>query len=272
MDALRWILLLLGAVVLIAIYVLGKRAEVRRTRHDDGRDEPRFGDEAGFQETDEPVAPEDEWEIIPVHRHEPVAPPLTAHDDAEPQEPQEPRVAPPREAQAVEPMREKPAADARSGGREPADTGRAPSDDFEDILIVHVVAGEVPLAGTALAEAFAELDLSLDERGVYIRADERGEAPLFGVVNMVKPGVFAVDALDDLETPGISLFLTLPGPEAPMRAFRSMSDCAKRLAERLGGRLEDETHSALSAQTLTHMEERVRLFIQHRARVAGPLR
>lgn len=54
-----------------------------------------------------------------------------------------------------------------------------------------------------------------------------------------------------------------------MVAFRTMSDCARRLAEQLGGRLQDETHSTMTMQTLSHYEERVRSFIQHQARLAG---
>jgi cell division protein ZipA len=86
---------------------------------------------------------------------------------------------------------------------------------------------------------------------------------------MVKPGTFDPENFSELQTPGVSLFMQLPGPDQPMVAFRAMSDCARRLVERLGGRLQDETHSALTTQTLSHYEERVRSFIQHQARLAG---
>ncbi|AOU98356.1 hypothetical protein BI364_10630 [Acidihalobacter yilgarnensis] len=268
MDALRWILLLLGAVVLIAMYWLGKKAELRRKGRDEARDEPHFDDDSyPAHLADDAAAPEDEWEIIPVRRQTAERSEVSVDRGGMAHEPAPEQWVAPSTSKRSEPTAHRAAMEPESEA-----VSDEMEDDFQDILIMHIVAADAPLTGEALAKAFDVLDLSLDERGVYIRADERGEVPLFGVVNMVKPGVFAPGAFDDLETPGISLFLTLPGPEAPMRAFRAMSDCAKRLAERLDARLEDETHSALSAQTLTYMEERVRLFIQHRARVAGPLR
>lgn len=271
MDALRWLLLLLGAIILIAIYWYGKRAEARRAPRDDERDEPYFQPDA--HDEAEPVAPEDEWDILPIARpmddaaSSSVSVPETRQATAatEVAASTAPEQAPP--ARPVEPPPPTAARPPRATSPE-----EPPEADFEVILIVHVVAGDELLSGPSLTDAFDELNLELDERGVFIRADELGGVPQFGVVNMVKPGVFAEEALASLETPGISLFLTLPGPDSPMVAFRAMSDCARRLAERFDARLEDETHSTLSTQTLTHMEERVREFIQHRARTARSTR
>lgn len=275
MDALRWFLLLLGAIILIAIYWYGKRAEARRAARDGERDEPYFHPESAPVD-DEPVAPEDEWDILPIARSSGMLgrtskpEPTVDHTEvpAEPAMDTTPAEPPPT-VPVARPATPRTAPHPKPQPEEAEESG----EDFEVILIVHVVAAaDAPLDGPSLADAFAELDLDLDERGVFIRADELGGAPQFGVVNMVKPGVFAEDALASLETPGISLFLTLPGPDSPMVAFRAMSDCARRLAERFDARLEDETHSTLSTQTLTHMEERVREFIQHRARTARSTR
>lgn len=140
----------------------------------------------------------------------------------------------------------------------------------EELLIIHIVADQAigSFGGEHLAEAFRACDLTFGDMQIYHRRAKSG-TPMFSVVNMVNPGTFDPKNFSRLETPGVSLFLQLPGPEQPMVAFRNMSDCARRLAEQLGGRLQDETHSTMTMQTLSHYEERVRSFIQHQARLAG---
>ncbi len=140
----------------------------------------------------------------------------------------------------------------------------------EELLIIHIIAD--PAVGTFrgddVASAFEGCDLRFGDMQIYHREASSG-SPMFSAVNMVKPGTFDPENFSELQTPGVSLFMQLPGPDQPMVAFRAMSDCARRLVERLGGRLQDETHSALTTQTLSHYEERVRSFIQHQARLAG---
>lgn len=140
----------------------------------------------------------------------------------------------------------------------------------EELLIIHIVAD--PSVGTFggehIAEAFEACDLNFGTMQIYHREVGAGNV-MFSVVNMLKPGTFDPEHFHEMETPGISLFMQLPGPDQPMVAFRNMRECAGRLAENLGGRLEDETHSTMTMQTLSHYEERVRSFIQRQARHAG---
>ena len=140
----------------------------------------------------------------------------------------------------------------------------------EELLIIHIVADPAigTFGGDHLAEAFRACELRYGTMQIYHR-EARSGPPMFSVVNMINPGTFDPENFSELETPGVSLFMQLPGPEQPMVAFRTMSDCARRLAEQLGGRLQDETHSTMTMQTLSHYEERVRSFIQHQARLAG---
>lgn len=266
MDALRWVLLLLGGIILIAIYLFGKRAESKKAAGMTLRDEPQFSEPSADQGTEETAA-EDDWEIIPIPPRGTMDVPEAARAYSPPEDGEDTALQGPSK-----PVGKSEPVSARSHpevthAENASENHAAPT--FEDVLIIHVVSTAEPLNGRDLAEAFDELGLSLDERGIYVRLDDHGMAPLFGVVNMVKPGIFTPDALAGLETPGISLFLTLPGPEVPMVAFREMKDCAKNLAARLHAHMEDETHSALSPQTLTHLEERVRQFIQHRAHLQG---
>lgn len=143
----------------------------------------------------------------------------------------------------------------------------------EELLIIHVVANSESdgIEGNALARALEACDLRFNDMHIFQRDAVSGE-PLFRVVNMIKPGTFDPGAFDTLITPGVSLFMQLPGPEQPMLAFRKMSECARRMAQTLDGHLEDDTHSAMTTQTLGFYEERVRHFIQRQARERGSRR
>ncbi|APZ43281.1 cell division protein ZipA C-terminal FtsZ-binding domain-containing protein [Acidihalobacter ferrooxydans] len=220
-----------------------------------------------------------EWDVL-MHEHDAPEPRLaeppqqTALDlEADSPEPPPAPLSKPRVATAPEP---RPVAAPR--GRTPwRRTAKPPPDPTpagpEELLIIHVVADpEIgSFTGEALAAAFNACELEFGAMQIYHRPAKSGMAH-FSVVNMIQPGTFDPQHFDTLETPGISLFMQLPGPELPMVAFRSLRDCAWKLAEMLGGRLEDETHSTVTAQTMSHYEERVRGFIQLQARLAGSRR
>lgn len=304
MDTLRWILLAIGILVLAGIYLYGKRSEwsSRRLPGSRGGHDPRLDteyDELGLHRND--GAGEHDWvdDVRPVNRaveeSEPAlsAPPPARKPSPDPlrskhaDQPPAPPAADPlladdgwvddvRVVSQDEPASDAPEAAPRHPGEAKFESSRkqrhiepepgAP----EELLIIHVVADRAvgTFGGEDIATAFEACDLTFGSMQIYHRAAAAGE-PLFSAVNMVKPGTFDPEHFSTLQTPGISLFMQLPGPEQPMLAFRTMSDCARRIAEYLGGRLEDETHSTFTTQTLSHYEERVRAFIQHQARYGG---
>ena len=92
-------------------------------------------------------------------------------------------------------------------------------------------------------------------------SDAKGDgALLFSMANMVKPGTFDLDAMDEFETPGVSLFMTLPIDADSMQSFELMVDTAHAIAEGLNGELKDEQRSAMTRQTLEHCRQRIRDF------------
>lgn len=81
--------------------------------------------------------------------------------------------------------------------------------------------------------------------------------PVFSVVNVVQPGGFDLETIDELTTPGIALFTQVPGPPDPSGAFDEMLSAAERLTQSLGGRLCDESRSTLTMQSVNLMRERI---------------
>ena len=80
----------------------------------------------------------------------------------------------------------------------------------------------------------------------------------FSVANMMQPGVFELDDMADMNTPGLVFFLTLPGPEDMMQAFNYMLETAQAVARNLEGDVLDESRSAMTSQTLEHSRQKIR--------------
>lgn len=181
-------------------------------------------------------------------------------------EPIVPRAAQPRATAAKKPKSaaKAPAASrteaprARKAAEPPQETialPRAP----EEVLVVHVLAREAPMTGPALVETVTHYGLRYGDMNIFHHFDAQ-RTPAFSMASAVEPGTFDLSTLERFETPGVSFFLQLPGPEAPMEAFDAMVQVAKALAERFDGDLRDEQHSVMTSQTLDYCRQKIRDF------------
>ncbi len=130
----------------------------------------------------------------------------------------------------------------------------------EYLLVISIIAPEgQQFEGELLHRALLHNKLRLGERGIYERLTLHGgrELPLFGVANLVKPGIFEPGDLADFSTPGVTLFLELPCAVNAVEAFDDFVKTAERLAVEIGGEMRDERHGVLTHQTLMQVRERV---------------
>ena len=137
-------------------------------------------------------------------------------------------------------------------GPEPAIT------ESERLLIISVVApqGDV-FSGDALFKALQNNKLQLGDQGIYQRVTVTGggQQAVFGIANLVKPGTFSATDMHSFSTPGITLFLQLPGPLDPVEAFDDFVYTAERLAVELGGELQDQKQCVVTHQSLMQIRE-----------------
>lgn len=82
----------------------------------------------------------------------------------------------------------------------------------------------------------------------------------FSVANAIEPGYFDPATLDEISTPGVSFFMTLPGPKDYMKAFDYMLETAQCFARNLKGELKDENLSVMKPQTIEHCRQRIKEF------------
>ena len=140
-----------------------------------------------------------------------------------------------------------------------------PADVPDLILQINLRARAEPFEGEAIERAMQETGMRLSDMAIYQRFTSDGtHKVLFNIASMVEPGVFPIQSMAGFSTPGLTLFTQLPGPVESMMIFSDMLYTAERLAATLQGDLQDETHSAMSKQTIEHMRERI---MEHKRQV-----
>ncbi|MFT7108582.1 MAG: cell division protein ZipA [Psychrobacter glaciei] len=131
----------------------------------------------------------------------------------------------------------------------------------QEVFVINVLKETGPLLkGAELHHIFKACDMRHGEMGIFHRFEEpnaQGKIQ-FSVVNALKPGSFDLTTIDVMETKGISLFMSLPGPDDAMGAFDAMAEVALVFARNFGASMYDESHSDLTPQTLEHYRNRVR--------------
>lgn len=164
------------------------------------------------------------------------------------------------EAHAPAPADTPPA--ASTGAPPRSELGRRPAQlPVERIVTLFVVARDgARFHGSDLVVAAEKAGLEFGDMGIYHRLvdGKREQGPIFSVANMLKPGNFDMSRLDTLETPGVSFFMTLPGPLPALDAWDAMLPTAQRLAELLDGHVLDEERNALGRQRIAHIRDQLR--------------
>jgi cell division protein ZipA len=154
-----------------------------------------------------------------------------------------------------------------------SELGRRPDDAFDKIVTIYVAAraGE-KLHGPNIVVAAEKAGLAYGHMNVFHRLveghPERG--PVFSVANIMKPGSFDMATIQELETPAIAFFLTLPAPASALDAWDMMQPTAERMADLLGGVVLDESRNALSRQRVQGIRDELRAY--DRQREAPPLK
>jgi cell division protein ZipA len=219
-------LIVLGAIVLLLIYVFGRpkkpeqgeRRPARRSGGEQERVEPTFGDP-------DALPTQGELEVSQVDAFD---------------------------ARDIPPS-------VRSAAR--SAVGKRPEQSIERIVTLFVSArpGEM-IAGSDVVVAAEKAGLEFGDMGIYHRlVDGHPEqGPIFSVANLTKPGNFDMGRIATLQTSGLSFFMALPGPAPALDAWDAMLPTAQRLAELLDGLVLDEERNALGRQRIAHIRDELR--------------
>lgn len=161
-----------------------------------------------------------------------------------------------------------------------ADSGRQAATDqpeaeidpnLQEVLVVNVMAKQGGLPGMDLLKVMQSCGFQYGEMNIFHRYEQHSGKGglLFSVANVVEPGVFDLDKMETFSTPGICLFMKLPGPKRAIHGFDVLMDSARRIASLLDADIKDEHHNVMRQQTVEHYRQRVlefeRKFMSYRA-------
>lgn len=290
MPELRWILIIAGLIVLLAVYWWGRK--VTPGAQEKGtivrsRAEPLISN-ASF----EPLPPDpyinEAFAIDPDLRSEapPAAEPEPVNDDetfdeppgAEPnrREPvfrndaetvidadDEPTITP-AESASQESQEDAIAVEREplSSNPEPAAVPRRPRTPTpRKILVLRLAAGTGRIAGDKLRAAFVAQGLTFGKYEIFHFIHGSGET-LFSVASMVEPGSFDLERMDVTPYPGVTLFAQLPSNIPGQEVLEELLRNAKLLQGAVGGALQDERGGLLNSPRIQRLRQEVTEFEQ----------
>lgn len=143
--------------------------------------------------------------------------------------------------------------------------------ELQEVMVINVMARNGELAGNDLLRVMLSCGFRFGEMNIFHRYEQHSGkgSLLFSAANVVEPGVFDVGRMEEFSTPGICIFMKLPGPKRPIHAFEIMMDSARKIANLLDADVKDEHHNVMRQQTAEHYRQRVldfeRRFLSYRA-------
>lgn len=252
-NTLRIIIAAIGVVVLVAIYFFGRPRKAEHGRRVvprkavEGRVDPVIGDTTNADEVLAGAPPRQGELDVALQRELDRLGATVAAD---------------RNAQGA-PM------ESSAGQR----SNELPVDRIVSLFVV-ARAGE-EFRGSDIVVAAEKAGLRFGAMNIFHRlVDGRPDAgPIFSMANMMKPGYFDMTRIGELATPGLTFFITLPGPLPALDAWEAMLPAAQRIAELLNGELLDEDRNALGRQRVAGLREELRAWDrQHEGPVITPPR
>ncbi|QTP53729.1 cell division protein ZipA [Billgrantia sulfidoxydans] len=145
-----------------------------------------------------------------------------------------------------------------------AERARDTLSQADEIIVISVLSrDEEGFSGEALLNLMLACGLRYSsDMGIFHRFEtEDPDSELqFSMVNVLKPGTFPIEAMDEFRTPGITLLMPLPGALDTAAAFEAMVETAMVIVRNLGGELKDENRSVMTAQTVEFARQRVQEF------------
>lgn len=243
MDNFRWILLAVGILFIVIVYLISRKnkrdfyqddddftedlPEINATSWDDL--EEGVGEVRIIARADDDISLTEESEPTPAHYDEPyqTEAELYVADDSETESEQQPEPATADEAR-------------------PEPEPETKAELTETVLVLNILARDgSTLSGKSINSVAHANSMEFGDMNIYHRMDENHQ-PLFSMINMVKPGSFDPATIHELQTPGISLFMQLPGPTDASDAFSEMLQTAHRMAEVLEARLCDRRRQPMT--------------------------
>lgn len=319
METLRWILLVIAVVIIVAIYYFSRTRNKEQSTSplEPANDVPSFSAKESAQEKGDndwvdgvgPIRVRDQSDAdqsqpvnnfheefsatklpdtcdeLPVEMEVDLDLDLNANQRLNEKIPTEPNSS--RTNKKVEPPSPESPEETSSAQREPAEPVKpeiktneefvAHSDStdssqvidpdeaaIDDVISVYVLASEdaALIKGEKILSASYALQLEHGEMKIFHRHSENtAHKILFSMANIMNPGWFDIENINELETRGMSFFMQVNLVDHPSRVLDDMLICAHQMATMLGGVLcnskkqpLDEAFTLILREKVKHLE------------------
>lgn len=131
---------------------------------------------------------------------------------------------------------------------------------FDVIATINIVADSaLAFRGPSIERAAQEAHMEFGSRNIFHRKNmiKGGCRYLYSLANLYHPGSFDPLRLDVLQTQGLTLFMAVPCIPDPASVFTEMTDTARLLARRLGGKLLDQDRKPLTETGLAAIKAQI---------------
>jgi cell division protein ZipA len=177
----------------------------------------------------------------------------------------EPRIESPRSATPdprLEPTwpGDEAVADERDAGGASAGRSGSPGEAPKVVTLYLRARGDRLISGLTLLDSAIKAGLRFGEMKIFHRRHQGAGKPVFSMANITRPGTFDPSGWNLFETPGVTLFLTLPGPVSALDAWDAMLATSQRLSELLEADLMDDAQCLLTRQRISQIREEMREF------------
>lgn len=120
------------------------------------------------------------------------------------------------------------------------------------VIMVMSAGQEFPMKD--LNQALLGVGLTLSENSIYVKRDNMGNS-IIKVANLLEPGIFPTEGLEDYATPGVALILELPASVRAPAAMHDLIMMARKISQRLQGRLYNMERHLLKESDLQSMRD-----------------
>ena len=129
----------------------------------------------------------------------------------------------------------------------------------EKLVIVYVMAKHGNFSGEELRQFLQDHDMVYGDMQIFHRLSREGLSE-FSLSSAVEPGFFDIAGMDNLQTPGVIIFLRVHELADPMSIYGEMMKVAVGIANKLDGIVLDEARNSMTMQTIEYCNQSIRDF------------